>query len=67
MDRPGRLTTRLSGATIGPVIDIYDFAPYRTIVDVAGGHGRLLDESGFRLTRVVDTNSRLSIIEARAV
>jgi O-methyltransferase domain/Dimerisation domain len=34
--------TSLSGATIGPVIDTYDFAPYRTIVDVAGGHGRLL-------------------------
>ena len=34
--------TSLSGATIGPVIDAYDFTPYRTIVDVAGGHGRLL-------------------------
>ncbi|MEE6176260.1 methyltransferase [Mycobacterium sp. 050134] len=34
--------TGLSGVAIGPVIDAYDFTPYRTIVDVAGGHGRLL-------------------------
>lgn len=34
--------TSMSGATIGPVIDAYDFTPFRTIVDVAGGHGRLL-------------------------
>lgn len=34
--------TGMSGAAIGPVVDAYDFTPYRTIVDVAGGHGRLL-------------------------
>ncbi len=34
--------TGLSGAAIGPVVDAYDFTPYHTIVDVAGGHGRLL-------------------------
>ena len=34
--------TSMSGAAIGPVVDAYDFTPYRTIVDVAGGHGRLL-------------------------
>ncbi len=34
--------TGLSGAAIGPVVDAYDFTPFRTIVDVAGGHGRLL-------------------------
>jgi O-methyltransferase domain/Dimerisation domain len=34
--------TSLSGLSIGPVVDAYDFTPYRTIVDVAGGHGRLL-------------------------
>lgn len=34
--------TDLSGAAIGPVVDAYDFTPYRTIVDIAGGHGRLL-------------------------
>ncbi len=34
--------TSLSGVSIGPVVDAYDFTPYRTIVDVAGGHGRLL-------------------------
>lgn len=34
--------TSLSGAAIGPGVDAYDFTPYGTIVDVAGGHGRLL-------------------------
>jgi O-methyltransferase domain/Dimerisation domain len=34
--------TSVSSATIGPVVNAYDFTPYRTIVDVAGGHGRLL-------------------------
>jgi hypothetical protein len=34
--------TGASGLSIGPVIDAYDFTQYRTIVDVAGGHGRLL-------------------------
>ncbi len=34
--------TGLSGASIGPVVATYDFTPYRTIVDVGGGHGRLL-------------------------
>lgn len=34
--------TGLSGAAIGPVVDAYDFTRYGTIVDVAGGHGRLL-------------------------
>ena len=34
--------TSLSETAIGPVIDAYDFTPFRTIVDVAGGHGRLL-------------------------
>jgi hypothetical protein len=34
--------TSLSSAAIGPVIEAYNFTPYRTIVDVAGGHGRLL-------------------------
>jgi hypothetical protein len=34
--------TSLSGLSIGPVVAAYDFTQYRTIVDVAGGHGRLL-------------------------
>jgi hypothetical protein len=34
--------TSLSGLSIGPVVDAYDFTPYGTIVDVPGGHGRLL-------------------------
>jgi hypothetical protein len=34
--------TGMSSAAIGPVVEAYDFAPYGTIVDVAGGHGRLL-------------------------
>lgn len=34
--------TSLSGMAIGPVVGAHDFTRYRTIVDVAGGHGRLL-------------------------
>ena len=34
--------TNLSGMSIGPVVGAHDFTQYRTIVDVAGGHGRLL-------------------------
>ncbi len=34
--------TSLSGAAIGPVVEAYDFASFGTVVDVAGGHGRLL-------------------------
>jgi hypothetical protein len=34
--------TSLSGLAIGPVVDAYDFKQFGTIVDVAGGHGRLL-------------------------
>ncbi|QLL10416.1 hydroxyneurosporene methyltransferase [Mycobacterium vicinigordonae] len=31
-----------SALSIGPVVAAYDFSPYATIVDVGGGHGRLL-------------------------
>jgi hypothetical protein len=34
--------TGLSGLAIGPVVDAHDFTRFGTIVDVAGGHGRLL-------------------------
>lgn len=34
--------TSFSEAATGPVIDAYDFTPYGTIIDIAGGHGRLL-------------------------
>ena len=34
--------TDLSGYVDGPLVAAYDFTPYPTIVDVAGGHGRLL-------------------------
>jgi hypothetical protein len=34
--------TSMSTASIGPVVDAYDFTPFGTIVDVGGGHGRLL-------------------------
>jgi hypothetical protein len=34
--------TSWSGLSIWPVVEAYDFTPYKTIVDVAGGHGRLL-------------------------
>lgn len=33
-----------SAMAIGPVIAAYDFSPFSTIVDVGGGHGRLLAE-----------------------
>jgi hypothetical protein len=34
--------TSASALSIAPVIAAYDFSPYATIVDVGGGHGRLL-------------------------
>jgi len=34
--------TSFSSLSIAPVIGAYDFSPYPTIVDVGGGHGRLL-------------------------
>jgi O-methyltransferase domain/Dimerisation domain len=34
--------TGLSGLSIGPVVEAYDFTRFSTVVDVAGGHGRLL-------------------------
>jgi hypothetical protein len=34
--------TSLSATAIGPVVSAHDFTRYGTIVDVAGGHGRLL-------------------------
>lgn len=34
--------TGLSAYVDGPLVDAYDFTPYHTIIDVAGGHGRLL-------------------------
>ena len=34
--------TSVSEFAVGPVVAAYDFSPYRTIVDVGGGHGRLL-------------------------
>ena len=34
--------TSISQLAIAPVIAGYDFSPYKTIVDVAGGHGRFL-------------------------
>lgn len=34
--------TGQSGLSIGPVVQAYDFTRFATIVDVAGGHGRLL-------------------------
>ncbi len=34
--------TSVSEMAVDPVVAAYDFAPYRTIIDVGGGHGRLL-------------------------
>lgn len=34
--------TGLSAYLDGPLVEAYDFTPYRTIVDIGGGHGRLL-------------------------
>jgi DNA-binding transcriptional ArsR family regulator len=37
-----RAMTSSSELSIAPVVAAYDFSPYPTIVDVGGGHGRLL-------------------------
>jgi hypothetical protein len=37
-----RAMTSVSELAIAPVIGAYDFSPYPTIIDVGGGHGRLL-------------------------
>jgi O-methyltransferase domain/Dimerisation domain len=34
--------TSVSGFAVDPVVAAYDFTPYRTIIDVGGGHGRLV-------------------------
>ncbi|RUP04967.1 MAG: hydroxyneurosporene methyltransferase [Mycobacterium sp.] len=34
--------TSVSGLAEGPMVAAYDFTPYQTIMDVGGGHGRLL-------------------------
>lgn len=34
--------TSISESAVGPMVAAYDFAPYPTIIDVGGGHGRLL-------------------------
>jgi hypothetical protein len=38
-DRFNRAMTSLSAMAIGPALEAYDFSPFRTIVDVGGGHG----------------------------
>jgi hypothetical protein len=37
-----RAMVGLSAYLDGPLVNSYDFSPYKTVVDVAGGHGRLL-------------------------
>jgi SAM-dependent methyltransferase len=37
-----RAMTSASGLSVAPLIAAYDFSPYATVVDVGGGHGRLL-------------------------
>lgn len=34
--------TSMSELALGPVVAAYDFTPFRTVIDVGGGHGRLL-------------------------
>ena len=34
--------TSMSELAVDPVVAAYDLAPYRTIIDIGGGHGRLL-------------------------
>jgi hypothetical protein len=38
-DRFHRAMTTMSAMAIYPAIEAYDFSPYRTVVDVGGGHG----------------------------
>jgi C-methyltransferase len=37
-----RAMTGFSELAVAPIVAGYDFTPYRTIIDVGGGHGRLL-------------------------
>jgi len=43
-DRFHRAMTTLSAVAIHAILDVYDFSPFSTIVDVAGGHGYLICE-----------------------
>jgi O-methyltransferase domain len=43
-DRFHRAMTTMSAMAIHAVLDVYDFSPFSTIVDVAGGHGYVICE-----------------------
>jgi O-methyltransferase domain len=38
-DRFHRAMTNLSAMALGPSLEAYDFSPFKTIVDIGGGHG----------------------------
>ena len=60
-DRFHRAMTTMSGMAIHAVLEVYDFSPYSTIVDVAGGHGFVLCEI---LRKNPQTNGILFDLEA---
>jgi hypothetical protein len=43
-DRFHRAMTGMSAMAIAPILEIYDFSPFQTVVDVAGGHGFVICE-----------------------
>jgi O-methyltransferase domain/Dimerisation domain len=43
-DRFHRAMTNLSAMAIMPILEVYDFSPFHTVVDVAGGHGFVICE-----------------------
>lgn len=43
-ERFHRAMTTMSNMVMGPVLEVYDFSSFNTVVDVAGGHGLVLCE-----------------------
>jgi len=43
-ERFHRAMTNLSAMAIAPILEAYDFSPFRKVVDVAGGHGFVICE-----------------------
>ena len=39
LDRFHRAMTNLSAMALGPALEAYDFSPFKTMVDIGGGHG----------------------------
>lgn len=66
--------TSITVQEITAIMDAYDFSGAGTVVDIGGGqertlseYERLLNASGFKLRRIISTNSAMSIVEAMPV